>query len=1038
MVGKTLGVLYSIGLLLLQGPRLATCASGFSLQLPCGPGQVLDTTGLQCANCNPNGTPDSTQTSCQCNPGHISGFAADTAAGVCTSCPAGQVSSSTGLYCVVCDPTSGTTTSTASGSFVGGSMPSWLPAQASNGECVCANNATAGQIAEFDNTGAPLMQQGVAVKRCLVCPAGSVLNPSTLKCEACNYPASVQAGQCVWCGLPGGPCTTAYKTPLDFVIANLSLPLAAASATQASFANVPAGDGGSSQVPVAPSQPLATLLGTSAAACLQLADKAACNALANLCVLQMYASTSAACQIMQKLGSARSSMQYHSASLQAPISWPVTLPWLYYPTNVLSSILEATDVKTQMSFSAGGATSSGVTGAASRLDFVVSMYALNGTWLGLRNVTTQLQLCGGETQQLASWHRFGTNYKLTCHLDLEFLADESGGNDGPIFYDMYFQDGLTRLYPVPVLVQNYQDGSGAFVNTDSIASNDQLTRRFFMVDQSLGTGAGAGSASVLQYARAFKLTITLRHDQRSSIYPPLLTLQYAARDVSQLSMDNPASFEVLYTMDSVMKAGFWSAWNIMLIVFLIVAGFAWMARMLIFMRIRRDQNIDMQVLLQGLVTGVDVAGKALFVVLLLASLYWCCFFKLQGSVMTMMLQDSEIQRFKLVIVVAFIFQAITVAAIIQKQAMYDMFFIDWEKPRRVVARGGGREETAPVSCWRSLFITNEWNELQAERMTMPAVTLFALAFILAGLGVDSTATISPNATDTSGHDYLESSQLLRFGIATGFFLALGLVQVLFKKLVYHQYVCNPLHDFVDLLFLSNISCVILDTRHSGYYIHGRNQAQFSDTNLQDLNASLLKEEEGLVANRGLVSSERHDIRENQTFKVYITKKLRDKYESTMLRQIQQLMDNTRARKGYVSTLLNGPGRAGEKMVHVRDELNTDFKTIVAQVENNAATQVLEPLLLQRIMQMPPEIANTKPAFVHDFHNSFDAVLFYGCEAELLLFDILLFAVIDMSSQNTTLAASLTYLVWVVVKWIREKVGQNNISRKTMVDSHFLV
>jgi hypothetical protein len=41
-----------------------------------------------------------------------------------------------------------------------------------------------------------------------------------------------------------------------------------------------------------------------------------------------------------------------------------------------------------------------------------------------------------------------------------------------------------------------------------------------------------------------------------------------------------------------------------------------------------------------------------------------------------------------------------------------VFFLDWEKPRRVLAKGGGREEAAPVSCWRTLLVANEWNELQ--------------------------------------------------------------------------------------------------------------------------------------------------------------------------------------------------------------------------------------------------------------------------------------------------------------------------------------
>jgi hypothetical protein len=53
----------------------------------------------------------------------------------------------------------------------------------------------------------------------------------------------------------------------------------------------------------------------------------------------------------------------------------------------------------------------------------------------------------------------------------------------------------------------------------------------------------------------------------------------------------------------------------------------------------------------------------------------------------------------------------------------DIFFLDWEKPRRILAKGGGREEPGPISAWRTLLVANEWNELQTLRFTCPAFTL---------------------------------------------------------------------------------------------------------------------------------------------------------------------------------------------------------------------------------------------------------------------------------------------------------------------------
>lgn len=54
-----------------------------------------------------------------------------------------------------------------------------------------------------------------------------------------------------------------------------------------------------------------------------------------------------------------------------------------------------------------------------------------------------------------------------------------------------------------------------------------------------------------------------------------------------------------------------------------------------------------------------------------------------------------------------------------------------------------------------------------------------------------------------------------------------LLQVLWKVAVVHRFAGHPLHGFIDLLFLANTSAIILDERHSGYYLHGRNQMHHS-------------------------------------------------------------------------------------------------------------------------------------------------------------------------------------------------------------------
>ena len=50
--------------------------------------------------------------------------------------------------------------------------------------------------------------------------------------------------------------------------------------------------------------------------------------------------------------------------------------------------------------------------------------------------------------------------------------------------------------------------------------------------------------------------------------------------------------------------------------------------------------------------------------------------------------------------------------------------------------------------------------------------------------------------------------------------------------------------------------------------------------------------------------------------------------------------------------------------------------------------------------------------------AFTSVIFYGNEWSLLLFDVLLFAIVDLIAQNYVMAAIITYIIgWVSSKYI---------------------
>ena len=69
---------------------------------------------------------------------------------------------------------------------------------------------------------------------------------------------------------------------------------------------------------------------------------------------------------------------------------------------------------------------------------------------------------------------------------------------------------------------------------------------------------------------------------------------------------------------------------------------------------------------------------------------------------------------------------------------------------------------------------------------------------------------------------------------------------------------------------------------------------------------------------------------------------------------------------------------------------------------------------------------------------FDSLLFYGSGWALFLFDLLIFAVVDLLAESYVLAAVVTLVVSWLVRMIRDSLGRRNLGRKTLVDERFLI
>lgn len=130
------------------------------------------------------------------------------------------------------------------------------------------------------------------------------------------------------------------------------------------------------------------------------------------------------------------------------------------------------------------------------------------------------------------------------------------------------------------------------------------------------------------------------------------------------------------------------------------------------------------------------------------------------------------------------------------QSNSDIFFIDWEKSKgRLMSKGNDQKGAiSPVSVWRTLFVANEWNEIQVSRHLNLELTLVLLLLFLRVLNFEYAATKQPTFHNLEPG---ETDPIMKFAISTFMWLVIALVQVLFE---------NPLKTHYSMLFdlVSNI------------------------------------------------------------------------------------------------------------------------------------------------------------------------------------------------------------------------------------------
>ena len=122
----------------------------------------------------------------------------------------------------------------------------------------------------------------------------------------------------------------------------------------------------------------------------------------------------------------------------------------------------------------------------------------------------------------------------------------------------------------------------------------------------------------------------------------------------------------------------------------------------------------------------------------------------------------------------------------------------------------------------------------------------------------------------------------------------------------------------------------------------------------------------------------------------------------------------------------------EASLAAAEEIGGIFKQLIAFAETNAASFMLERPFPNRLINTPPasvsSMQGAPPIFYHDLQMSFVRTLWYGVEAQLSIFDVLVFCAVDKALHSFALAAFLTWIVGACVDHARARRLAQQTSR----------
>lgn len=571
-------------------------------------------------------------------------------------------------------------------------------------------------------------------------------------------------------------------------------------------------------------------------------NNTACQFLANMWTLSLYSSNA-----LMNAGQDNKLGDLFSAENQ-------TTPWLVYP-------IDLNQYKNE--YSLNGLNSQFLTlklsskCSNSELELISVEHNL---WGGFKRSgpfdIKRLQLCNQGLKQKDSFPFTMTNLISKCSVNIQQLFELSDSAE-TIFYDLYLKFGNgSQMLPLPVNINE--------VNKPS----KSIYRRFFLFETTSSIQNKNSSSVYIRFAKSVKIIINRL--QKSQIYPPIIEIEYDVAKRSEQKMVD-LSFEIKYLMDNQDNE------QLFLILLGSFAGFAFLWSIIRSWNWNKRSGriiLDLVVILKFFMFLIGFIPNCIILVLSGLSILWFIIFNSQTSATFFPPQPDQEKIFFTFLLIAFVLKLLDVLYMILLQTSYDIFFIDWERPRadekfekklsspeidnNVVLRQQIEGQNS-ISCWRTIFIANKWNGFQTLRKTSNSVQVFLVIILLKVLSLENYARKECTIKTNDNQDNAPYSFVLRVGIGSIIYIGVELFQILFFGLFYSRCIRDEIGNFVDYCSVSNISMLVLTHSRFGYYVHGRSPNGNSDTSLFNLGQNLIKEESNLTTKRGLEIGSSHQV-----------------------------------------------------------------------------------------------------------------------------------------------------------------------------------